>query len=245
MIYEVVSVLCGGNGPQQSYSADAKPRIGLDNYVDNRYNLMSPCSAYQLLLHDNRAFANPLEADVLVYIHDDVTIHESNWRSRVMAIFENRPDCVCVGFGGATQLGHDDLYKTRYQIQHMARQNYMSNQTDWQTHGAQEKGDKQVAVVDAFFMAVRTDFLRLVGGWPVNHLTHHCLDLWLACEAARHGKEVWMTGVSCTHHGGGSSTKPAYQKAPWLQGGSLEKDHQNPHRWLYRTYKDVLPIKVK
>lgn len=237
MTYDVVSVLCGGNGPQQSFGADADPMLFLDGKYHNEKNTVSPCQAYELL-RSNRT-------DVLMYIHDDVTIHDRNWRRRVTTIFKNQPDCVCVGFGGAEQLGHDDLYKTRYQIQHMARQNYMSNQTDWHVHGTQEKGDRQVAVVDAFFMAVRTDFLRLVGGWPVAHLTHHCLDLWLACEAARHGKEVWMTGVSCTHHGGGSSTKPAYQKAPWLQGGSLEKDHQNPHRWLYREYKDVLPIKVK
>jgi hypothetical protein len=56
---------------------------------------------------------------------------------------------------------------------------------------------------------------------------------------------VWMAGVSCTHHGGGTSTKPSYAQAKWLQGGSLESDHQKPHEWLYREFSDVLPIEVK
>lgn len=238
MTYELVSVLCGGEGPQQSYLPDANPKLRLNGWYDNANNDVSPCAAYQNLYEESKS-------DSLFYCHDDVMIHERGWQARVKRVFEEHDDCVCVGFGGATQLGHDDLYKTRFQINHMARQGYVSNQTDWQTHGALEKGDKQVAVVDAFFMAVRTDFLRLVRGWPVAHLTHHCLDLWLACEAARHKKQVWMTGVHCTHHGGGSSTKPVYQKAKWLQGRTLEKDHQNPHRWLYEQYSDVLPIKVK
>lgn len=237
MTYEVASVLCGGNGPQQSYYSDVNPNIYLDNAYDNSDNVVSPCHAYNELLRDNTA-------DILMYIHDDVTIHDAQWVDRVMRIFRDRPRCVCVGLGGAWGLGHDDLYKTRFRMAHMARQGYASNQTDWKTHGTHEKGDKRVAVVDAFFLAVRTDFMGLVGGWPVGHLTHHCLDLWIACEAARHGREVWMTGVNCTHHGGGSSTKPMYKAAKWLQGRSLEQDHYRPHRWLYEEYKDVLPIRV-
>ena len=236
MMVEVVSVLCGGNGPQQSWHA-GDPMLHLDNAHRNDSNLESPCTAYQRLYDVS-------DGDVLVYLHDDVTIHDSNWLRRITHLFNN-PECVCVGFGGAAQLGHDDLYKVGYRLPYMARQGYVSNQTDWQTHGGLEKGDKRVAVVDAFCMAVRTSFLAGVGGWPVKHLTHHCLDLWLACEAACAGKEVWMAGVSCTHHGGGSSTKPAYQRAKWLQGRSLESDHRLPHRWLYDEYRDVLPIKVR
>lgn len=54
-----------------------------------------------------------------------------------------------------------------------------------------------------------------------------------------------MTGVSCTHHGGGTSTKEVYRNAQWLRGGTLESDHQEPHRWLYAEYRDVLPLEVK
>lgn len=207
---------------------------------DNEFNTHTPCQCYQYIL-DIKPYDLP---DVLIYIHDDVTIHDSDWLSRVLEPF-SRPDCVTVGLGGALSLGHPDLYKRPYRLPDMARGSYRSNQTDWQTHGEQETGSCRVAVIDAFFMAVRRDFLLKIGGWPVKHLTHHCLDLWLACEAARHRKETWMVGVGCIHHGGGTSVKDIYKEAKWLQGGSLEQDHQQPHRWLYEMYRDVLPFQVK
>jgi GT2 family glycosyltransferase len=204
----------------------------------NRSNAFTPCQAYQGLLDEDLK-----DADVAIYIHDDVTIHESNWAGTVMGLFDN-PQCVAVGLGGATGLGHPDLYKKPYNIWNMARSGYASNQTDAEVHGARFTGTRRVAVLDAFCMAVRSDWIRSVGGWPVGRLTHHCLDLWLACEVARHNKETWMVGVSCTHAGGGTSTKPAYAEAKWLKGGSMQTDHTEPHRWLYDSYKDCLPIRV-
>ena len=232
---QTVTVLCGGPGltlPEKS------PIV---YQVLNQDNRKSPCESYQYALNDLKQFGQP---DVLIYIHDDVTIHNPRWSEAVMAIFEETPNCVCVGLGGAPSLGHHDLYKRPYHLPDMARGGYVSNQTDWQIHGERETGAKRVAVVDAFFMAVRRDFLEQVGGWPVDHITHHCLDLWLGCEAARRKKEVWMLGVECTHHGGGTSVRDTYKQAKWLQGGTLESDHQLPHAWLYDEYRDVLPIEV-
>lgn len=204
--------------------------------IPNYDNALSPCQCYQIALTLCRA-------DVLVMLHADVTIHDADWATRLMALFEN-PNCVAAGMGGALALGSPDLYKKPYLLQRMARRGYRSNQTDWEVHGERETGACRVAVLDAFCMAVRTDWLRSRGGWPVDHLTHHCLDLWLACEAAKDGKEIWMSGISVTHHGGGVSTKPAYANAKWLNGGSMEEDHRRPHRWLFDTYRDVLPIEV-
>lgn len=230
MTSDILCVLSGGPG----FVTPEEETIGR---YENQDNKVSPCTAYQEL------FTLSL-SNILIYSHDDVTIHDANWQERVLTPFSN-PNVVAVGLGGATSLGHPDLYKRPYRLPDMARGGYRSNQTDWQVHGEQEKGSCRVAVLDAFFMAVRQEFLLSIGGWPVKHLTHHCLDLWLACEAARHKKETWMVGVSCTHHGGGTSTKDSYREAKWLQGGTLEADHQLPHRWLYETYRDVLPLKVK
>jgi len=252
--FKLVSVLCGGPGPElpvhilDYYSyRDSNPAFFTT--IDNRDNHLSPCQAYQQALEESSD-----SEDVLIYVHDDVTIHDPNWLKMVLLLFgrifgpghEYVPrDIVAVGLGGATALGHPNLYKRPFNIWNMARGGYMSNQTDAEVHGARETGFKQVAVLDAFFMAIRRDFLVQVGGWPVGHLTHHCLDLWLACEAARRGKETWMVGASCTHHGGRSSTSPAYQKAAWLQGGTREEDHIRPHRWIWDEYRDVLPLEVK
>ena len=229
----IATVACGGPG----FDYPNKPGAPRWIEFDNRGNKFTPCQAYQMVLEQ-------CNTDILIMGHDDVTVHDPEWCRRILGIFAGRPECAAVGLGGAAGLGSLDLYRKPYNIWNLARRGYVSNQTDWEVHGGREEGDKQVVVLDAFCMAVRRDWLVRRGGWPVEKLTHHCLYLWLGCEAARDGKEVWMTGSSCTHHGGGSSTKPVYVEAKWLQAGTLEGDHQSPHRWLFEQYRDVLPLEI-
>lgn len=240
MTHEVATVLCGGPGLQAPYDQPV-------SFIDNKDNAISPCVAYQQLLER-------CSADVIIYIHDDVSIHEDGWLMNVLDLFEHM-DATVVGLGGALGLGNHDLYRKPYSIWNLARRGYMSNQTDAEVHGARERGWKQVAVVEQFFMAVRTDWLKArktynyktqqyVFGWPTPRLTHHCMDMWLACEAERSGAKTFMVGIDCTHHGGGSSTTESYAKAPWLQGGSMESDHQLPHQWIWNEYRDVLPLEI-
>lgn len=260
MTVELASVLCGGTGPRlafnfhglaDDFSVDSgtericfiDPSIGpgMGNikcrWYDNRENLVTPCQAYQFLLEET-------EADVLAYVHDDVEVYDPNWLTRVMDVFENNPKCVAVGLGGATSLGRPNLYKRPYRIEDMARGGYASNQRDAETHGERFTGDRRVAVLDAFFQAVRVDWLRSVGGWPVERITHHGADLWLGCMAARTEHEIVMCGIDVAHFGGGTSVKPIYQQARWLQGGSVASDHILPHRFLFEEFRNDLPIKV-
>lgn len=231
---EVACVVCGGPGAELPglEAGEAGVRV-----IDNRENILTPCEAYHKICESS-------DSEFLVYVHDDVSVFDPQWLKRVLGRLTH-PNTGVVGLGGAIALGSRDLYKRPYRLSDMARAGYFSNQTDWKTHGQRETGERRVAVVDAFFMAVRKSLLKQAGGWPTRHLTHHCLDLWVCCEAARQGKEVWIVGVECTHHGGGSSTKDLYRNASWLQGGTLEKDHQTPHVWLHDRYRDVLPLEVK
>lgn len=241
MTFDIGTVICG---PSRSSWPDSIPPENLF-LLDNSDNDKTPCRCYQDILEMSNA-------DVIIYIHSDVTIHDADWIERVMKPFE-REECVAVGFGGATSLGRPDLYRKPYNIWNMARGGYASNQTDAEVHGERFTGERRVAVLDAFLMAVRRDWLRgrktygrthrgIDWGWPVDHLTFHCLDLWLGCEAARDDKEIWMAGVDCTHHGGGTSITKKYAGSPWLQGGTLSEDHQKPHFWLADHFRDVLPF---
>lgn len=229
MTYEILVVNCGGPGVRI-------PHWPTIRALDNTDNKLSPCQAYQQLLESSKS-------EVLVYAHDDLIIREEGWLKRLLALFETSL-VVAAGFGGALGLGSPHLYKRAYRIEDMARQNYYSNSTEWSIHGLHEAGERRVAVLDAFLIAVRRDFLLEIGGWPVKRITHHAMDLWLACEAARHEKLTYITGVCHTHLGGGSSTKSSYRTAKWLQGHSLEEDHRRPHQFLYQEYRDVLPIQV-
>jgi hypothetical protein len=228
--HRLCSVHCGAFGP-------ILPGVEGVFTISNQDNHLTPCQGYQLLLGAH-------QVDTLVYLHDDLVVHDPNWLQSLLLPFHKSERVVAVGFGGATALGNWDLHRKPWQLQNMARRGYRSNQKDAETHGERFTGTCQVAVLDAFCMAVRRDWLLSRGGWPVEHLTHHCLDLWLACEAALDDREIWMTGVSCSHGGGGTSTKPVYREAKWLQGGTLESDHQLPHKWLWSKYQSILPIEM-
>src|SRR6266853_3104134 len=200
-------------------------------WLPNRDNEMSPCQCYQEILERSKS-------EVLIYMHSDVIIHDSDWFSRV--VNQMTENTVAVGLGGATSLGNRDLYRTPYNIKNLARAGYASNQDDAEVHGERFTGVRRVAVLDAYFMAVRTQFLRDIGGWPVEHIFHHGLDLWLACEAAVHHKEIWQVGVSCLHKGGSVSTTGIYATAPWLKGRTPDQEHKDTHFWLFDTYRHVL-----
>lgn len=231
MTYEIVSVQCQGTG----FEAPGENLVF--RWLDNRCNHYSPCQLYQKALETSKS-------DIIMYAHDDLIIHDPDWLERVLAPFENE-NTLAVGLGGADRLGLNCLYKVPYDIRNMARGGYNSNQDDAEVHGGRVSGSRRVAVLDAFFMAVRRHPLLAFGGWPVKHLTHHCLDLWLACEGANNGWDTYMVGVSCLHKGGGTSIKTDYSEAKWLQGGTVDLDHQMPHRWLYEMYRLALPIEVQ
>lgn len=237
--YEINTVWCGGDGP--ILHSDEKVWK-----LDNRSNLRTPCQCYQDIYLNSLRLPQCVP-EILIMLHDDVELFDPLWLRKVLDVFIQNPNCAVVGLGGAPGLGQEGLYKRPYRISDMARSNYASNQRDHATHGLHLPPDHcaRVVVVDAFFMAVRTEFLRWTGGWPVDRLSHHCLDLWLGCEAARQGKETYAVGIDCMHYGGGSSTKPAYRDAKWLIGGGLVSDHEAPHKWLHDEYKDVLPLRIK
>lgn len=184
------------------------------------------------------------DEEVLVYIHDDVSIYDANWLERVcLELMDSK--VAIVGLGGATGIGVPDIYKLPYQINQLIRTDYASNQTGWQVHGSQEKGEKRVAVVDGFFIAFKGAFLREVGGWDWIQSNFHCYDTAMCLEAIRRGWEVRMVGVSCDHHGGGTSTKDEY--ANWCKehATTMEEEHSRPHIWFYNRYRDLLPLRIK
>ena len=186
-----------------------------------------------------------LQEDILCYVHEDVTCHEPNWHERVLAEFTD-PRVAVVGFGGATGIGVDDIYKTRYEISQLQRIGYASNQRDWEIHGTRETGAKDVAVVDGFFMAVRREFLREIGGFRWFSHRFHCYDTALCLMAHRKGWKVRMVGVECTHHGASFSASPEYKKWCHENGTTMEREHEEPHRWMYDwdVARDLLPFRV-
>lgn len=179
------------------------------------------------------------------YVHDDVTIHAEKWHRYVVAEFAD-PQVAIVGLGGAIGIGVEDIYKRRYNITQLQRIGYFSNQTDAEVHGQRFEGAMDVAVVDGFFMAVRRSFLDQIGGWQWMrpHVRFHCYDTALCLRAIREGYKVRMVGVSCTHHGGGHSTKEAYRQWCLEHNTTVEREHSEPHKWFYEYFRSLLPYRV-
>jgi GT2 family glycosyltransferase len=181
-------------------------------------------------------------ADVLAYIHDDVTVYEKGWDARVLKEFED-PEVGVVGFGGALRHGADKIYKTRYDYRQLARYLYKSNVDDAEVHGERFAGACDVAVVDGFAIAVRRSLLDRCGGWPVDtYPPMHLYDYWVCAMAHRLGYRVRVVGVRCQHHGGQTATSAQYQE--WANNsvwGSDAKMHEKGHRLFYEDFRDVLP----
>jgi GT2 family glycosyltransferase len=183
--------------------------------------------------------------DVIVFMHDDVEIFDPHWAEEIDEMFISDPSLAIVGLGGATGIGTPDLYKRPYHITQLIRTNYASNQRDWQVHGTHETGIRDVAVVDGFFMAIRVKFLDEIGGWTWIKSDFHCYDLAMCLMAIRRGWKVKMIGLDCHHHGGGTSTRPEYQKWCEERGTDMGREHSEPHLWLANEFRDLLPYQIK
>lgn len=184
------------------------------------------------------------DVKVLAYIHSDVTVHDSDWLPRCLKEFD-APDVGVVGWGGARQLGSDDLYLTPYRQDQLARFGYMSNTTDAEAHGERFEGETDVATLDGFCLIVRRDLLDRMGGWPEDKIKFHNYDNGLCCYAHRLGYRVRLVGVSCTHSGGGHSVKGDWAARCVEDYGMTDLEiHRESHVWMYEEFRDVLPITV-
>lgn len=215
--------------------------ISRDNlgWHKNWPNNIGLVAAYQKLYEDCKA------QDIIAYSHDDVTVHESGWNERVLREFED-PKIAIVGMGGSKGIGDARIYKVPYRLEQLARVDYLSNQVDAEIHGRRFTGETDVAVLDGFFMAIRTSFLDKIGGfkWIEEGTNFHNWDNAMCLEAWRRGYRVRMCGISVLHHGGQTSTSAEYVQWCRDRGTTVEAEHREPHRWLYERYRDILPLRV-
>lgn len=172
--------------------------------------------------------------DVLFYTHDDVICREPNWQERVLKQFED-PKVGVVGFGGSIGHGDPDIYKKPYHISQLGRSFYMSNVDDAEVHGVRFTEVRDVATLDGFSLAVRRSLLDRLGGWPNPPGGFHCYDHAITLSAHRLGYRVRLVGIRCHHLGGQTSVSLNGADAKW---------HTEAHKWLFESYRDVLPVWV-
>lgn len=194
-------------------------------------------------------------APIIAFLHSDLEIFEPGWDARVLAEFDD-PKVGVVGFGGALQLGEDDLYRTPYRLQQLRRIDYRSNTRDAETHGERFTGSCDVATLDGFALVVRRELLdkwraNLYDvhdwvGWPIARYPFHNYDNALCVHAHKSGWRVRLVGIDCIHHGGATATTPAYQEWSLKTLGMTDAQvHEQSHLALYEDGRGVLPWRVK
>jgi len=186
------------------------------------------------------------ENEVLVYIHDDVRVLEKGWDARVRAVFEKDPKCGLAGFGGSTALGGDEIYKAPYEVHQLGRRNFFSNMNGAELHGQRTTKEMPIVFTDGFSMIVRRSLLDKINGWSwwPFHLVHHAYDYGIACMARRHGYTGWLVPCEVEHRGGLTATTRIYQDLAKGHGGDAQV-HADSHKFVYETFRDVLPLRLK
>lgn len=189
------------------------------------------------------------KADVQVFTHDDMEVYEP-WTEYLDIIFTARPEVGLIGLHGAKGLGSDDIYRTRYQLNQLARFDPLSNLVDAETHGRRTTVPQEVATVDGFFMAVRTEAYRAVGGWEAclkDGIPYHMYDHWMAMALREKGYKTYLAPVSCKHWGGGTEVKMSKEYEEWaIENGfeSASDVHTKGHLAFYERFRGQLPIRV-
>jgi len=188
-------------------------------------------------------FWRTCDAEIIAYLHSDLYMLEKGWDTRIIDAFSDAQTAV-VGVVGARNLGTEDIYRTPYDFRQLARGDVWSNLTDWSSHGKQEVGSRQVAVIDSCAVFVRRSVLSRLAGWPVGTYPNssHCSDLWLCCSVHRLGGVVQMVGIAAQHRSGGKGEAGSQ----WLdeRGGDVAM-HRAAHKVTYEMFKDTLPLRVK
>lgn len=193
-------------------------------------------------------------APIIAFLHSDCEIFEQGWDERVLREFDD-PSVGVVGFGGALQLGEDDIYKKPYEMHQLRRIGYRSNTNDAETHGERFTGECDVATLDGFALIVRRDLLdtwlhqrapKNEHGWPWRTMPFHNYDNACCIQARKRGYKVRFVGVRCHHHGGRTTVTTAYDEWSRRVLGKPDSEvHAESHRVLYEMGRGILPIRVR
>lgn len=182
------------------------------------------------------------DADLFLFMHDDVMIYEPGWDQKIIDAFVAHPIAMG-GFAGAARLGSVGMYNTPFEVQKLVRSQVYSSLRSWKAHGHLAPHPLRVVMLDGLAMCIRRDMLLKINGWSWWELPHHSYDLAMSCMIARHGGETWITPVDCEHFGGQTSCRDPYQSYAKKFGGDIEV-HRRGHEVVFETFRDVLPLSV-
>lgn len=242
-------VFAFGNGvklevPTQEGTTCGYPRVESFQIGTTEANIGVPAALHAIWMMATQQDRHAGEDHVLAYIHDDVEILENGWDERVLRAFSD-PHVGLVGFGGATGLGGQEIYKVAYEIHQLGRRDFYSNMVDAEVHGKRQTSEMPIVFTDGFSMFLRRSLLDKIDGWSwwPFHLVHHAYDYGIACMARRHGYSAMLAPCAVRHIGGQTAMMAVHQDMAKQHGGDTQV-HKDSHRFVYETFRDVLPLRL-
>lgn len=194
--------------------------------------------------------------DYILFIHNDVLIHEKGWDIKLGRLLEGLPDCGVAGFYGAKGIGTHDIYRTPYVMQQLIRVENVSNcnRMNPAIHGFRSirknevtKGEtEEVAVLDGFSLLVKTELLNKLEGFDRSLGPHHSYDNQLCLDSMNLGYRNFVLSMDADHLGGRTDVLEDWNKNFGKSKADIHKDSHIPlyEKWKPGKNKITLPIRV-
>lgn len=186
---------------------------------------------------------NNSDADVIIFIHNDLFLYEQRWPQRIREIFwESRQKgnvrAGLVGTFGAKGCSNDGGRFECYS--NMLEAEIHSHRADLSSHLI------QVVVLDGMFMACSREMLDAGGGVDTSYTIHHFYDKDLSLESIRRGFTNWVVPIPVHHESGITANASIFNE--WADknfgdDGQMSIYLQNERRFIEKWSK-YLPMRV-
>jgi len=192
------------------------------------------------------ALSQQSEADILLFMHDDVWLAHWRWDEVLARHFEAYPRCAVAGFSGARGLGHPDLHSLPFSNELLARRDFASALADAEVHGRRLAAPQRCVQCDGYAIAVRGEWLRQAQPWAEIMWSgfpyFHHYDTALCLLALEQRNEVWALPINCRHLGGRTSLSAKYKEWQTQTGLSDGVAHDQGHQVLMERFGSMLPV---
>ena len=162
--------------------------------------------------------------ETLVFMHNDVIIHDNDWTDKIKNMLDCGGNIGIVGFYGARKIFKDGRFSGR-SIVHSKFEN-----------GNLRHDCMEVAVVDGLFMAMKKKIYEQIGKFDEGY-TMHYYDKDISLKAYINGYRNYVLNIPFTHIGAGTrSTVKA-------EADTMLRDKMK--NIFIEKWKDCLPLDVR
>ena len=186
-------------------------------------------------------------SDVIVFIHNDVYIHEDNWDVRVRNEFDIKPKLGIAGFFGAPGVTQDG---GRYMS--MSNMLGLVGGSKGELHGLIIDGEHPASVLDGLSMIFRKSVMAELDISQIPQ--HHWYDRIIPLEIIARGYWCETIGIAFDHDSGRTAGKKQYSDSSkkWLEENNQEVNEDDidgstynaGYKLFYDNWAQHLPLFV-